>query len=92
MQTHAPSGLSAAGKVVDIYTADTSVPPSYDDWNGHGTHVAATIGGQTYGVADGVTLLNGESGEARGRQGTGALVPQGARRSNDGGSRRRPWP
>jgi subtilisin family serine protease len=30
---------------------------SADDCNGHGTHVAATIGGSTYGVAKGVTLV-----------------------------------
>ncbi|MEV4756444.1 S8 family peptidase [Micromonospora sp. NPDC049559] len=39
-----------------------------DDGNGHGTHVAGTVGGSTYGVAKGVTLVgvrvldNGGSG------------------------------
>ncbi|BCJ61339.1 S8 family peptidase [Micromonospora endophytica] len=30
---------------------------SADDGNGHGTHVAATVGGSAYGVAKGVTLV-----------------------------------
>ncbi|MBX3001210.1 MAG: S8 family serine peptidase [Caldilineaceae bacterium] len=34
---------------------DGSLPA--DDCDGHGTHVAATIGGQTYGVAKGVQLI-----------------------------------
>src|SRR4029077_17264650 len=28
-----------------------------DDCNGHGTHVSGTIGGSTYGIAKGVTLV-----------------------------------
>ena len=31
--------------------------PSTEDCNGHGTHVSGTIGGTTYGVAKGVTLV-----------------------------------
>lgn len=48
--------------MVDLYTADTNTPPDCGDHNGHGTHVVATGGGATYGVALGPTLVNGEDG------------------------------
>jgi subtilisin family serine protease len=37
-------------------TADFSVSADFDDCRGHGTHVAAIIGGETFGVAKGVRL------------------------------------
>lgn len=37
--------------------ASPSVPASTTDEDGHGTHVAGTIGGTTYGVAKAVTLV-----------------------------------
>jgi subtilisin family serine protease len=38
-----------------VNTVDAS--PSTQDCNGHGTHVAGTVGGASYGVAKGVTLV-----------------------------------
>lgn len=44
------------GRAVNGYDAvDGSLPAA--DCNGHGTHVSGTVGGATYGVAKGVTLV-----------------------------------
>jgi subtilisin family serine protease len=42
------------GRVTSGYTA---IGSSTEDENGHGTHVAGTVGGSAYGVAKGVTLV-----------------------------------
>ena len=45
-----------AGRVLaGVNTVDAT--PSTEDCNGHGTHVSGTIGGTTWGVAKGVTLV-----------------------------------
>ncbi len=44
-----------AGRAVSGYDAVDG--GSADDCNGHGTHVAGTVGGSSYGVAKGVTLV-----------------------------------
>src|SRR5688500_10626931 len=60
---------TATGAGVRAYIIDTGIRPTHsqfgsrastvygsNDCNGHGTHVAGTIGGSTYGVAKGVLL------------------------------------
>lgn len=41
-------------------------PETSGDCNGHGTHVAATVGGATYGVAKGVSLVSVKVADCRG--------------------------
>jgi len=53
--THNEFRTNNGNRIGDGYNAiDTDNAP--EDDNGHGTHVAATIGGNTYGVAKAVTL------------------------------------
>ena len=49
-----PTTTSAAGPPP---ATTRSTAASADDCNGHGTHVAGTVGGSTYGVAKGVQLV-----------------------------------
>jgi subtilisin family serine protease len=50
------SHVDFGGRAISGYDAvDGSLPAA--DCNGHGTHVSGTVGGATYGVAKGVTLV-----------------------------------
>jgi subtilisin family serine protease len=49
--THVEFGGRAIGAFTSVKGSKTT-----DDCNGHGTHVAGTVGGSTYGVAKGVKL------------------------------------
>jgi len=50
--THSQFGGRAIKGVDEVTSGGTAA-----DCNGHGTHVAGTVGGSTYGVAKGVTLV-----------------------------------
>ena len=52
-KTHTEFG----GRAVHGTDTTTPIPVTSDDCHGHGTHVAGTIGGSTYGVAKSVRLV-----------------------------------
>lgn len=52
---HVPILISFAGRAKFGFKAESSW--SDTDMNGHGTHVASTVGGKTYGIAKAVTLI-----------------------------------
>ncbi len=52
-KTHVDFG----SRVVSGFDAVTAGADGSNDCNGHGTHVAGSVGGTTYGVAKGVTLV-----------------------------------
>lgn len=54
LSTHSEFNTGSASRVVAGYTA---IAGGTADCNGHGTHVAGTVGGKTWGVAKNVTLV-----------------------------------
>ncbi|MFD9336732.1 S8 family peptidase [Streptomyces sp. NPDC060028] len=56
------------------FGANTVSRQGADDCNGHGTHVAGTIGGATYGVAKGVSLVAVKIADCRGNGTLSAMV------------------
>jgi subtilisin family serine protease len=62
-----------AGRAVTGYDAVTA-GGSADDCNGHGTHVAGTVGGSTYGVAKGVRLVAVRVLDCRGSGSTSGVI------------------
>jgi len=45
------------GAGVNAFIIDTGIRPDHVEFNGHGTHVAGTVGGTTWGVAKGASLI-----------------------------------
>jgi subtilisin family serine protease len=66
------SNVDFAGRVVSGYDAVDG--GTADDCNGHGTHVAGTVGGTKYGVAKGVTLVAVRVLDCRGSGSTSGVI------------------
>ncbi len=62
------------GRVVSGYNAVPGGSSTTEDCNGHGTHVAGTIGGTTYGVAKRVTLVPVRVLDCQGRGTTSSVI------------------
>lgn len=67
-------GTSRASTVADFVTKSPKHPQYNKDCNGHGTHVAGTIGGKSYGVAKGVTLYGVKVLDCRGSGSWSAVI------------------
>ncbi len=72
--SHSQFGGRASIAADYIGTDGCTTTSTNDDCNGHGTHVAGTIGGSTYGVAKGVTIRSVKVCESTGNCPLDAII------------------